>query len=260
VKLVILDLDGTLFRGSVPIPGAAETVQALLDRGLAVRSLTNNSTTSPDRVAEKLRGMGFPVDDSWVVTSAMGAAWRLQGSRRRALVLGESGLVGALSGIGVDVELATEPPTGRPLSAVVVGLSRQATYDAIARCQAAILEGAQFIATNRDATYPIENGGLIPGAGSLVAAVAAASGEEPEVVGKPEPFLVQHIMADVGASPAETLVVGDRIDTDIEAARRAGTRSLLVLTGVTHEAPVGYDGLVAPDIRGILPVTSPDSA
>lgn len=240
MKLAILDLDGTLFRGSVPIPGAMEAVEELLRRGVHVRYLTNNSTMSPDRVAEKLRDMGFPVEDHWVVTSAMGAAWRLQGSCRRALVLGESGLAAALTGIGIDVELATEPPSGRPVSAVVVGLSRQATYSAIARCQAAILDGAQFIATNRDATYPIENGGLIPGAGSLVAAVATASGMEPEVVGKPEPYLVNHIMAELSVSPSETIVVGDRIDTDIEAGRQARTATFLVLSGVTPVLPEGY--------------------
>lgn len=255
MKLAILDLDGTLFRGSVPIPGAKEAVEELLRRGVQVRYLTNNSTTSPDRVAEKLRGMGFPVEDRWVVTSAMGAAWRLQGSCRRALVLGESGLVAALAGVGIDVELATDPPTGLPVSVVVVGLSRQATYAAIARCQAAILDGAQFIATNRDATYPIENGGLIPGAGSLVAAVTAAGGMEPVVVGKPEPFLVQHIMAEVGVTPSDTIVVGDRIDTDIEAGRRAGVPTFLVLSGVTSSLPEGYSEPYGATLYDVLAYT-----
>lgn len=255
MKLAILDLDGTLFRGSVPIPGAKEVVEELLSRGVHVRYLTNNSTTAPDRVSEKLRGMGFPVEEGWVVTSAMGAAWRLQGSRRRALVLGESGLVAALNSVGIDVELATDPPTGLPVSVVVVGLSRQATYAAIARCQSAILEGAQFIATNRDATYPIEHGGLIPGAGSLVAAVTAAGGIEPEVVGKPEPFLVQHIMAELGVSPEETIVVGDRIDTDIEAGRRAGTATFLVLSGVTPSPPEGYSEPYGATLYNVLDYT-----
>jgi 4-nitrophenyl phosphatase len=260
VKLVILDLDGTLYRGSAPVEGSRETVEELLRRGCIIRYLTNNSTAPPDASAAKLRSMGIPAESSWVVTSAIGAAWMLQGQVRRALVLGESGLVQALEAVGIEVELATEPASGQPVDAVVVGMCRWATYDALARCQGAILEGARFIATNRDATYPIENGRLIPGAGSLVAAVIAATAQEPQVAGKPEPFLIEHLMADVGATRDQTWMVGDRIDTDIDAARRAGTRSLLVLTGVTHETPVGYDGLVAPDIRGILPVTSPDSA
>lgn len=252
MKLVILDLDGTLFRGSVPISGAAGTVQALLNRALAVRYLTNNSTAPPHAVAAKLTSMGFNAPIEWIATSSMGAAWRLEGNCRRALVLGEAGLVSALESVGIEVELATHEvePTG--FDAVVVGLCRAATYEAIARCQSAILGGARFVATNRDATYPIENGGLIPGAGSLIAAVTTASMREPEVIGKPEPFLVERLMEEVGASPAETLVVGDRIDTDIEAGRRAGTRTLLVLSGVTHSAPEGYADPVEADVRGVL--------
>lgn len=259
MKLVILDLDGTLYRGAAPVEGAQETVEELLTRGYAIRYLTNNSTAPPALAAAKLRSMGFPAEPEWVVTSALGAAWLLRGRAKRALVLGEAGLIEALESVGIAVELATEPGPGGPVDAVVVGMCRQATYDAIARCQSAILDGAIFVASNRDATYPIENGRLIPGAGSLVAAVVAASDTEPEVAGKPEPFLIEHVMADVGALPTETWVVGDRIDTDIEAGRRAGTHTLLVLTGVTHAAPAGYDGLVAPDVRGILQVTTPDS-
>lgn len=242
MKLVILDLDGTLFRGSVPISGAADTVRALLDRGLAVRYLTNNSTAPPESVAAKLTSMGFNAPIEWIATSSMGAAWRLEGNCRRALVLGEAGLVTALETVGIEVDLATHEVDPAGFDAVVVGLCRTATYGAIARCQSAILGGARFVATNRDATYPIENGGLIPGAGSLIAAVTTASMREPEVIGKPEPFLVERLMEDVGASPAETLVVGDRIDTDIEAGRRAGTRTLLVLSGVTSQVPADYDG------------------
>lgn len=255
MKLAILDLDGTLFRGSVPISGAKEAVEELLRQGVLVRCLTNNSTTAPDRVSEKLRGMGFAVQEGWVVTSALGAAWKLAGRCSRALVLGESGLIQALESVGICVELATDEPTGQPIDAVVVGLCRSATYASIARCQEQILKGASFIATNRDATYPIENGGLIPGAGSLVASVVTATGREPEVVGKPEPFLVQHIMAELGVAPSEVLVVGDRIDTDIEAGRRAGTKTFLVLTGVTPQVPEGYVEAYGSTLRDVLDYT-----
>lgn len=255
MKLAILDLDGTLFRGSAPIPGAREAVEELLRRGLHVRYLTNNSTTAPDRVAEKLRSMRFPVEEGWVVTSALGAAWKLEGTCSRALVLGEVGLVHALESVGIAVERATDEPTEEAFDAVVVGLCRTATYASIARCQEHVIKGARFIATNRDATYPIEHGGLIPGAGSLVVSVVTASGREPEVVGKPEPFLVQHIMAEVGVTPSDTIVVGDRIDTDIEAGRRAGVPTFLVLSGVTSSLPEGYSEPYGATLNDVLAYT-----
>lgn len=233
MKLAILDLDGTLYRGTTVIPGAVESVQRLSDV-VTIRYLTNNSTASPAQVTGKLLGMGFPVEEDMIVTSAMGAAWRLQGAISRAYVFGEHGLIEALTGVGIEV-------VERNAEAVVVGLCRTATYDDISTCQREIRQGARFVATNRDATYPVEGGEVIPGAGVLVAAVATACASEPEVIGKPEPYLVEEILRRTGFAPHEAVMVGDRPDTDLEAARRAGVTGVLVLSGVCRERPPDLD-------------------
>jgi 4-nitrophenyl phosphatase len=133
--------------------------------------------------------------------------------------------------------------------AVLVGICRGLTYDRLDSASALARDGALLLATNRDATYPVESGREQPGAGAIVAAVEAASGREATVLGKPAPALAIEAMQSFGASPAETLVVGDRLDTDIACARAAGCAALLVLTGVTAAAPPGVDW--APDLSGL---------
>lgn len=240
MKLAILDLDGTLYRGSTVIPGAVEAVRRLAEV-VEIRYLTNNSTATQTQVAEKLRSMGFHAEEEMIVTSAMGAAWWLDSKVRRAYVLGEHGLIEALTSAGIEI-------VDRDAGAVVVGLCRTATYDHIAACQREIRNGAKFIATNRDATYPVEGGQVIPGAGTLVAAVVTAAECEPEVIGKPEPYLIKEIFCRTGYEPHEAIVIGDRPDTDIEAAMRAGVSSVLVLSGVCSVKPAGLDIPTYPNI------------
>lgn len=239
MKLAILDLDGTLYRGSTVIPGSVDAVQRLAQVA-TIRYLTNNSTATPGQVAQKLCTMGFPADEELIVTSAMGAAWRLRGTIRRAYVLGEHGLRQAMASVGIEVVDADA-------EAVVVGLCRTATYDHLAACQREIRNGARFVATNRDATYPVEDGAVIPGAGTLVAAVATAAEQEPEVIGKPEPYLVEEILRQTGVAAEDAVMIGDRLDTDIEAARRAGVPGILVLSGVSEAPATGVESF--PDLE-----------
>jgi 4-nitrophenyl phosphatase len=228
-RLYIFDMDGVLFCGDTPVPGAVQTLYELRRRGSVVRFLTNNSTKTREHNAQILRGMGFEAHAEEVFTSAIATARFLKGSR--AWVLGEPGLFEELHAGGVEV--VTDGDAGW----VVVGLQRNLTYDQIDEAQWRIRSGARFLATNRDATYPVEKR-VRPGAGMVVAAVAAAAEREPDVViGKPEPTMVRMILDEAGADPSEALVIGDRLDTDIECARRAGCDSVLVLTGVTQEAP-----------------------
>lgn len=243
MKLAILDLDGTLYRGTTVIPGAVEAVHRLA-KGAKIRYLTNNSTATPTQVAEKLQSMGFPAEQEMIVTSAMGAAWRLKGKIRRAYVLGERGLIEALTSVGIEV-------VDGDAEAVVVGLCRTATYEHIAACQREIRNGARFIATNRDATYPVEGGQVIPGAGTLVAAVATAAECEPEVIGKPEPYLVEEILRRTGFTPEEAVMIGDRPDTDLVAARRARVPAVLVLSGVCATKPASLDVPTYPSIADL---------
>ena len=230
-RLYIFDMDGVLFRGDMPVPGARETLDELRRRGAVVRFLTNNSTKTREHNARILREMGFSAQADEVFTSAVATARFLRGST--AWVLGEPGLFDELRDGGVEVVADGDAEW------VVVGLQRDLTYDQIDEAQWRIRSGARFLATNRDVTYPVEKR-VRPGAGMVVAAVAAAAEQEPEVVmGKPEPTMVRMILDEADADPSDALLIGDRLDTDIECARRAGCDSVLVLTGVTEHAPDG---------------------
>lgn len=255
-RLAILDLDGTLFRGGTPIPHAVESVAAIRQVGVRICYLTNNSGQTVHDAVAKLVGMGFEASPDEVLTSAVGAA---EICRQRGwdsvFVVGEPGLVRTLQQSGIAVRNAAgETATAAhdpDAPTVVIGICRSFTYQWLADAMTPVRRGANFLATNRDTTYPVEGGNLIPGAGSLVAALSACSGREPEVVGKPEPTLVRMALERYGVAPSETLMIGDRVDTDIEAGLRAGVSTHLVLTGVTGEAP---DGIASsPDLWGVLP-------
>jgi 4-nitrophenyl phosphatase len=243
--LYIFDMDGTLFRGADALPDAVETVAALRTAGSRVRFVTNNSTRSPGSYVEKLRGMGFEAQPSEVYTSALAAAEYLRGAVARAFVVGEDGLVAALEGAGVRVG-DTEPDV------VVVGLCRIFDYQMMSRALEHLLDArVRFVATNRDATFPLEGGRLVPGAGAIVASLVACSGREPELVGKPDPFLIEWILRDAAAPPSDALVIGDRVETDIVAGQQAGCDVHLVLTGVTTSPPSGVAW--SPTLAGVLP-------
>ena len=232
-RAFVFDLDGTLFRGEEPIPDAVETVKALHAQGRMIRYLTNNSSRTREFFVEKLRAMGYPVEIDEVYTSGYGTAkYLVAEGLTRAFIVGEPGLKATLEEAGVCVC----GPEG-PADAVVVGLCRTFTYDLMNQAMQLIRGGARFVATNPDTTYPVEGDKLIPGAGSIVAAVRTCSEQRPEVVGKPNPLLVQMVIDDAGLHPKDVLVVGDRDDTDLESGRRAGCDTFLVLTGVTKEAP-----------------------
>lgn len=255
ISAYIFDLDGTLYRGNEAIPGAAEVVAELKRRGAVVRYLTNNSSQTLAFFAEKLRGMGFEVGPSEVVSSALGTAHYLRAQGLdRAFVVGEPGLVQTLREQGLGVVNASAghvvDPEGIDAPAVVVGIHRTFTYAIMGSAMQRIRAGAKFVATNPDSTFPLEGGRLVPGAGSVVAAIRTCSEVEPFVVGKPNPFLIQMILEETGIAPENALVVGDRLDTDIESGRRAGCPTHLVLTGVAKTAPEGQP--FSPDLRGLL--------
>lgn len=243
-SLYIFDLDGTLFRGHEALPGAVETVAKLRAAGSIIRYLTNNSTRRREQYAEKLTALGFDARPSDVYTSAVGLASCVRGTLERAYVIGEEGLVAALHEAGIDV-VDTDPQL------VAVGLSRQFDYRAMASAMKHLRDpNVRFLATNRDVTFPLEGGLLVPGAGAIVACVAACSGREPEVIGKPNPFLIECILRETQVDRGETLVVGDRYETDIVAGRSAGCPVHLVLTGVTSSPPDGVEW--SHDLAGVL--------
>lgn len=225
-EALLLDLDGTVFAGKEPTHGARETLDAL---DLPQIFVTNNASRRPSEVAAHLNSMGFSATEDQVVTSAQSAARLLSehvepGSR--ALVLGTDGLAQEVREVGVGVARSADD---RP-AAVIQGFSPDTNWSTLSEAALAIRAGALWIATNTDATLPSERG-LLVGNGSLVAAVANATGAEPLVAGKPAAPLMADAMKRSGVT--NSLVVGDRLDTDIQGAHSVGLDSALVLTGVS---------------------------
>lgn len=243
-SLYIFDLDGTLYRGDEPIPNAVEAVSALKSGGSQIRYVTNNSGQTREFFAAKLRRMGFPAGVAEIESSGHGSAkYLLSKGIERVFAVGEPGLIETLRGEGLTVSNAGKDgavtPDGEASKAVVAGICRRFTYDLMRGAMERIRSGQPFVATNPDPTYPMEGDLLVPGAGSIVAAIRACSEREPFVVGKPNPFLIRLVLADAGCRPADALVVGDRVDTDLASGEAAGCPTHLVLTGVTREPPPG---------------------
>ncbi|MGZ4108634.1 MAG: HAD-IIA family hydrolase [Actinomycetota bacterium] len=223
----LFDLDGVLYRADSPVEHAAAAVAELRRRGRAVVFMTNNSSRTPAQVAEKLDRVGVHAEPDEVVSSALVTADVLRERHiSEAFVIGEDGVLEALEHAGIRV-LDVDASQGQ---SVVVGWDRGITYAKLRTAALLIQRGAVLVATNADPTYPAPDG-LWPGAGSLLAAVVAATDAEPLVVGKPSPPLFEAACRRAGGE--HPLVVGDRLDTDIEGAHAVGLPSLLVLTGIS---------------------------
>lgn len=246
MRAYVFDLDGTLYRGDTPIPGASVVLAELRRRGKHVLFLTNNSGLTSTAFAHKLNRLGFEADPGEVYGTGKGAAMHLlEMGLRSAFVVGERGLAECLAERGIHVtnldDQGVPGPQGEAGEAVISGICRHFSYSFMASAMAYIRGGAAFIATNRDSTYPMEGGVVVPGSGSIVAAIATCSEREPFTIGKPNPFLLQLAMQEWNVRPEETLVVGDRMDTDIACGINAGCATHLVLTGVETEAPAGQE-------------------
>lgn len=235
----LVDLDGVVYRGPDVIPGAREGIAAARDLGMRIAFVTNNSSRTPAAVAAQLRDIGIDADPEDIITSSQAAVSlaikRLGTASARVLVVGGDGLRTAVNDAGLTaVQSADDHP-----EAVLQGYSPDLRYADLAEAALAIRAGALWIATNGDTTLPTPRG-LLPGNGALVAAVAAATGAQPLIAGKPELPLHEEAMRRTGAQ--RPLIVGDRLDTDIAGAVAAGTDSLLVLTGVTTSKEAAASG------------------
>jgi 4-nitrophenyl phosphatase len=231
-KAWIFDMDGVLYRGSQALPGVRELLDALTLRERRFMLATNNSTATPEAYESKLAAMGIEVSAAEVLTSGLATRDYLMQTLPDGAgiyVIGMPALRELLfAGTPFNpVQYGEEQP-----EAVVVGLDLGFTYDKLKIANEAIRHGARFIATNADATLPTE-AGLVPGAGSIIAALETASGQRPVVIGKPETPMLEAAMARMGVGPDETVMIGDRLDTDILAGARAGVPTVLVLTGVS---------------------------
>jgi 4-nitrophenyl phosphatase len=248
-KIYVFDLDGVLYLGDTPIPYATDAVKRLQAAEKQVYFLTNNSGKTRESYRDKLRqvnGLDIPVDR--IYTSAYATSLYLRDHRRASgktvFVIGEAGLAQELEHVA-GLRAVTVPfqiPSSE-IDFVVVGIDRSFTYEKLRYAHEAVTRGhADFIATNRDATFPMEHG-EIPGGGSIVASVATACGCEPLTIGKPEIHAYEAILEAAGAAAGESVMIGDRLDTDIAIGKRIGARTVLVLTGVTSREAA----LAAPD-------------
>lgn len=236
MRVNVFDMDGVLFRMDDPIPGAADAVRRLRERGELVYFLTNNSSKSRDEYVAKLARFDIPSTPAEIMTSAYATALMFREQRqtgRSVFVVGEAGLKRELADVGMRI--MEEPEAAQP-DFVVAGWDRGFTYVKLAAAQQAILKGAVFIATNRDKTYPDSGGRVLPGGGAIVAAIETCTGVVPKTIGKPEPYTLEIILRLAGASPEECLVIGDRLDTDIAIGNAVGARTALVLTGISTRA------------------------
>jgi HAD superfamily hydrolase (TIGR01450 family) len=237
--LLIVDLDGVVYRGLTPVPGMPALLEQRAKAGDIIAYATNNSRWHRDDYVARLGSMGAPVRSDRVFTAARATALALAvrpDPPRRAMVFGGPGLGRELRDVGIGTVGPTERGLASRPGAVVVGIDFRLSHDRLSRAADAVRGGALFVATNRDPIYPVDDR-LMAGAGAIVSALATAAGREPDlVIGKPEPGLFEEAAHAVGTRADRAVVIGDGLGTDILAANRVGARSVLMLTGVTSRA------------------------
>jgi HAD superfamily hydrolase (TIGR01457 family) len=252
---LLFDLDGVLFRGDRAVPAAPSTLAELRRRGARLVFLTNNSARTPGQVADKLRSIGVEADPDEVETSALATAELLAArGGGSAFVIGQDGVRDALAAAGIEV-LDGDPERA---DLVVVGFDAGATYGSLKTASLLVQRGARLVATNADGSFPAADG-LWPGAGALLSVITTTTGAEPEIVGKPfAPLFEAALRRGGGGCP---LMIGDRLDTDIEGAARLGWDTMLVLTGVSTrrdaEAAAVRPTIVAEDVSALLEERGP---
>jgi 4-nitrophenyl phosphatase len=233
VRGLIVDMDGVLWKEATPIGDLPQVFSTLAARGIRLSAATNNATRSADDYAKRLSEFGVTVDPSQIITSAEATALTLRNAfphGGRVFVVGERGLEESISAAGFDV--VTETGDTRSVEAVAACMDRAFTYDKLRAAATHIRNGSAFYGTNPDPTFPTP-GGLVPGSGSIITAIAAAAERQPTIIGKPSPLLFELAAKRMGMQKDVLLVVGDRLETDIAGGQAWGARTALVLSGVS---------------------------
>ncbi len=250
LRAAIIDMDGVLWEGDRALPGLVEFFAALRRRGLPFVLATNNASRTPEQYLAKLAGFGVTLTRDEVLSSAQATALYLRSiakGKARVFAIGDEGLRQALTEAGFALTGLYEVDAAY----VVCGMDRGLSWDKLATASLNIRAGARFIGTNPDRSLPTERG-FTHGNGAILAALQAATDVAPVVIGKPEPIMYQQALQRLQTDPAFTLAVGDRLDTDILGAIRAGLPSLLVLSGIATAADVAASAYqptwVLPDI------------
>lgn len=226
-KNFLIDMDGVLVRGRNPLPGARDFISRLKQNSLKFLVVTNNPLYSPADLAYRLHAMGLDIPRENIYTSAMATASFLHGQHPRgtAFVIGESGLTSALHEIGYII-------TDHKPAYVVLGETHTYNLEQVTKAVRLIMAGARFIATNPDSSGPSE-GGIVPACGAMAALIEKSTGRAPFFIGKPAPLMMRYAMNYLETHSRNTVMVGDRMDTDVIAGMQAGMDTILVLSGVT---------------------------
>ncbi len=244
INALIIDMDGVLWHGSNPLPGLNEFFNCLRKLGLPFILATNNASQTNLQYVAKLDSMGVKVDPSEILTSGMATAnylsQQFNPADTRIFIIGENGIKQPLESHGFTLtglyEVDRDNSNGGA-DLVVCGLDKELSWDKLATAALNINAGARFFSTNGDTTLPTEQG-VVPGNGATLAALEAATGAKPIIIGKPEPIMYQQAIKKLGANSDQTIAIGDRLNTDILGAVRAGIRSLMVLTGISTESDI----------------------
>ena len=255
IKALIIDMDGVVWKADQAIGDLPSTFRRIRERGLKFVFATNNGTKSPEEYQEKLRSLGVEIDTSQVVTSALGIAFLL--ARKyphgtKIFMIGGNGVRIALEEKGFEilpVERATEAQV------FVMGIDRDINFQKVVEATLLVRNGVPFYTTNTDKTFPTPRG-EIPGSGAWLSIITTATGVEPTVAGKPFPYLMELSLEKLGTTKEETLVVGDRLETDIAAGQGVGCPTALVLSGVsTREQADVWEpkiDIIADDLESIV--------
>ena len=235
IKALILDMDGVIWKADAPIGDLPSTFKRIRERGLKFVFATNNGTKTPEEYQQKLAELGVDIDTSQVVTSAMGIAFMLAQKYPRGtkiFMIGEDGIRVALEEKGFEILSVENAPQAQ---AFVMGIDRSINFQKVAEATLLVRAGIPFYTTNTDKTFPTPRG-EIPGSGAWISVIQTATNVEPIIAGKPFPFLMELSLEKLGTSKEETLVVGDRLETDIAAGQSVGCPTALVLSGVSTKA------------------------
>ena len=245
VHALVVDIDGTLLRGAQPLPGVSRFFAFLAARRIPFVVASNNSTKSAAAYQQKLASLGVPIATEQILTAGAATARFLASELRQGTslyVIGEPALETVLHQAGFTLL----DDANQPAEAVVVGGDSNLTYEKLKHATLLLQRGARFVGTNPDLLCPTEEG-LVPEAGTTLAALEAATGVAPTVIGKPARHLFEMAVAAIDSRRATTAVLGDRLETDILGGQRAGLRTVLVTTGVDNESTMGQKG-IEPDL------------
>jgi 4-nitrophenyl phosphatase len=266
IRALIIDMDGVLWHGTQAIPGMKDFFQTLHELQIRFILATNNASLTPEQYVTKLDKMGITISEDQILTSGTATALYLSElvtpSETNVFVIGVDGATQPLIEKGFTLtglyEVKNSPDKSTQGADIVVcGKDETLTWHKLATATLNIREGAKFIGTNADTTLPTEHG-VTHGNGAILAALTAATGVIPTIIGKPEPIMYQQALNLLGVNPDETVAIGDRLETDILGAVRTGIRSIMVLTGISTEDDLKNSDYqptwVLPDIKAVTEV------